>query len=72
MITLNLGLHNYTGGWAPSDVVELVTRFARRLSHNVPWSDVETLLVLINQVLGFAHASAQACMCQAIPASGRT
>lgn len=63
---------NHTGCWAPSNVVELVTRFARRLSQDVPWSDIETLLVLINQVLGVAHASAQACMCWTIPASGRT
>ena len=39
-----------TGAWAPSFVVELVTRFARRLSQDVAWSQIEELLVLINQV----------------------
>ena len=47
-------MHNHTGAWAPSDVVELVTRFARRLSQDVPWPDIEALLVLINQVSDFA------------------
>lgn len=57
----NYGVHTrtHTGAWAPSDVVELVTRFARRLSQDVPWADIEELLVLINQVLQFVHA----CMC---------
>lgn len=43
-------LHTHTGAWAPSVVVELVTRFARRLSQDVAWPDIQELLVLINQV----------------------
>ena len=39
-----------TGAWAPSDVVEVVTRFARRLNQEVGWPEIEQLLVLINQV----------------------
>lgn len=43
-------LHTYTGAWAPSVVVELVTRFARRMSQDMAWSEIQQLLVLINQV----------------------
>lgn len=43
-------LYTHTGAWAPSVVVELVTRFARRLSQDVAWPKIEELLVLINQV----------------------
>ena len=39
-----------TGAWAPSEVVEVVTRFARRLNQDVAWSEIEQLLVLVNQV----------------------
>lgn len=38
------------GAWVPSDVVEVVTRFARRLNKDVVWGDIEQLLVLVNQV----------------------
>jgi len=34
----------------PSEVVEVVTRFARRLNQEVGWGDIQQLLVLINQV----------------------
>ena len=34
----------------PSQVVEVVTRFARRLNKEVAWGDIQQLLVLINQV----------------------
>ncbi|DBB01389.1 TPA: hypothetical protein ACH3X1_000057 [Trebouxia sp. C0004] len=40
------------GSWVPSQVVEVVTRFARRLNKEVAWSDIEQLLVLINQMYG--------------------
>lgn len=43
-------LHTGTGAWAPSVVVELVTRFARRLSQDVAWPEIQELLVLINEV----------------------
>ena len=43
-------LHTHTGAWAPRVVVEVVTRFARRLSHDVAWPEIQELLVLINQV----------------------
>ena len=49
-IHVHIHIHIHTGAWAPSDVVELVTRFARRLSHHVAWPEIEELLVLINQV----------------------
>lgn len=34
----------------PSEVVEVVTRFARRLNKEVGWGDIQQLLVLIHQV----------------------
>lgn len=40
----------HPGAWAPSVVVELVTRFARRLSQDVAWPEIQELLVLINEV----------------------
>jgi hypothetical protein len=40
----------YAGSWLPSEVVEVVTRFARRLNKEVAWGDIQQLLVLINQV----------------------
>ena len=43
-------VQSITGVWAPSVVVELVTRFARRLSQDVAWPEIQQLLVLINQV----------------------
>lgn len=49
-IYIHIHIHIHTGAWAPSDVVELATRFARRLSQHVAWPEIEELLVLINQV----------------------
>ncbi|KAL0019871.1 hypothetical protein WJX79_005655 [Trebouxia sp. C0005] len=40
------------GSWVPSQVVEVVTRFARRLNKEVAWGDIQQLLVLINQMYG--------------------
>ena len=40
----------YAGSWVPSEVVEVVTRFARRLNKEVAWGDIQQLLVLIHQV----------------------
>lgn len=40
----------YVGSWVPSEVVEVVTRFARRLNKEVAWGDIQQLLVLIHQV----------------------
>ncbi len=40
----------YAGSWVPSQVVEVVTRFARRLNKEVAWGDIQQLLVLIHQV----------------------
>ena len=43
-------LVHYAGSWVPSQVVEVVTRFARRLNKEVAWGDIQQLLVLIHQV----------------------
>ncbi|KAL0050637.1 hypothetical protein WJX82_003901 [Trebouxia sp. C0006] len=40
------------GSWVPSEVVEVVTRFARRLNKEVGWGDIQQLLVLIHQMYG--------------------
>lgn len=44
----------------PREVVQLVTRFVRHLSCDIPWIDIQQLLVLIDQVicsLVFLHIS---------------
>lgn len=41
----------------PSQVVEVVTRFARRLNKEVAWGDIQQLLVLINQVQSHSNIS---------------
>ncbi len=47
---MGLLLVPFAGSWVPSEVVEVVTRFARRLNKEVGWGDIQQLLVLINQV----------------------
>ena len=40
----------FVGSWIPNEVVQLVTRFVRHLSQDIPWTDIQQLLVLIDQV----------------------
>jgi len=49
-LTMDLLSVPYVGSWVPSEVVEVVTRFARRLNKEVAWGDIQQLLVLIHQV----------------------
>ena len=48
-------MNSVTGAWAPSAVVEVVTRFARRLNQDVAWAEIEQLLILVNQVTRDAY-----------------
>ena len=40
----------FVGSWIPHEVVQLVTRFVCHLSQDIPWTDIQQLLVLIDQV----------------------